>query len=247
VRFCIELDGVTLRLGNVTVLEEVHLAVAPGDFLGLIGPNGAGKTTLVRVALGLLAPTAGQVRLFGRAPAAFHDWRRVGYVPQRAALDATFPATVAETVATGLVSSLDLLGRPPRDGRRRVVEALERVGMAARARDRVGALSVGQQQRVLIARALISDPELLVLDEPTGGVDPDAQQTFYALLRHLNREGGVALVLVSHDIAVVAREVTKLACLNRRLVFHGAPADFFNDAALTSLYGPAVRVIAHGH
>jgi zinc transport system ATP-binding protein len=145
------------------------------------------------------------------------------------------------------VSSLDLLGRPPRDGRRRVVEALERVGMAARARDRVGALSVGQQQRVLIARALISDPELLVLDEPTGGVDPDAQQTFYALLRHLNREGGVALVLVSHDIAVVAREVTKLACLNRRLVFHGAPADFFNDAALTSLYGPAVRVIAHGH
>jgi zinc transport system ATP-binding protein len=236
-----------LRIGDVIVLDDVNLTVVPGDFLGLIGPNGAGKTTLIRIMLGLLAPTAGGVRLFGRPPSAFRDWGRVGYVPQRAPIDPTFPATVAEAVTTGLVPSLDLLGRPPRDGRRRVTEALERVGLASHARMRVGALSIGQQQRVLIARALVSEPELLVLDEPTGGVDPDTQQTFYALLRHLNRERGVALILVSHDISVVAREVTKLACLNRRLVFHGVPADFLSDAALTSLYGPSVRFVAHDH
>jgi zinc transport system ATP-binding protein len=246
-RPCVHLDGVGMRLGDVTVLEDVHLTVAPGDFLGLIGPNGAGKTTLLRIMLGLLAPTTGTVQIFGRPPAALNEWGRVGYVPQRATIDSGFPATVAEVVATGLVSSLDRLGRIPADGRRRVRDALERLGMATHAHVRVGALSVGQQQRVLIARALVSDPELLVLDEPTGGVDPDAQQGLYALLRHLHRERGVAMVLVSHDIAVVAREVTKLGCLNRRLVFHGAPADFLNDAALAALYGPSVRLVAHEH
>ena len=98
---------------------------------------------------------------------------------------------------------------------------------------------------MLIARALVSKPELLILDEPTGGVDPEAQTSFYALLHHLNRERDVTLILVSHDIGVVAKEVTKLACLNRRLIFHGRPGDFLSDAALTALYGPAVRVVSH--
>jgi zinc transport system ATP-binding protein len=243
----VEVEGVTVRFGDVTVLDDVDLTVRPGDFLGLIGPNGAGKTTLLRVILGLLAPSVGSVRLFGRLPSAFRDWGRVGYVPQRTTIDASFPATVAEVVATGLVPSLNWLGWPPRDHHLRVSEALAQVGLTTQARVRVGALSVGQQQRVLIARALVSKPELLVLDEPTGGVDPEAQLTFYRLLRHLNRERGVALVLVSHDIAVVAREVTKLACLNRRLVFHGAVTEFLSDTALASLYGSSVHVVAHGH
>jgi zinc transport system ATP-binding protein len=244
VRPCVELDAVGLRIGEVPVLEDVDLTVAPGDFLGLIGPNGAGKTSLLRILLGLLAPTAGTVRIFGRPPAELREWARVGYVPQRATIDASFPATVTEVVGTGLVSSARRSGA---EGRRRVRETLERVGMAGQAPLRAGTLSIGQQQRVLVARALVSDPELLVLDEPTGGIDPDAQQGLYALLRHLNRERGVAVVLVSHDIAVIAREVTKLACLNRRLIFHGAPGDFLNDAALARLYGPAVRVVAHEH
>jgi zinc transport system ATP-binding protein len=119
--------------------------------------------------------------------------------------------------------------------------------MEAHARARIGALSTGQQQRVLIARALVSDPELIILDEPTGGVDPEAQTSFYASLHHLNREREVTLVLVSHDIGVVAKEVTKLACLNRRLIFHGRPGDFLSDAALTALYGPSVRIVSHDH
>jgi zinc transport system ATP-binding protein len=243
----IELVDVDLAYGEVLALEAVTLTVARGDFLGLIGPNGSGKTTLLRVLLGLATPDRGEVRLFGQPPSEFREWRRLGYVPQRLAIDATLPATVDEVVRSGL------LGVGPRwrreTGRRaRVDEVLGRVGMAAQRRARIGALSVGQQQRVLIARALVSEPELLVLDEPTSGVDPEAQTSFYGLLHDLNRANGVTLILVSHDIGVVAKEVTRLACLNRRLVFHGRPADFLgDDAALAALYGPAVRVVTHDH
>jgi zinc transport system ATP-binding protein len=243
----VELEGVGVSYGEVRVLDGINLTVEPGDFLGIIGPNGSGKTTLLRVMLGLLEPQEGSVRLFGQPPASFREWRRVGYVPQRAALDPSLPVTVQEVVASGLVASLGLLQRIGRAQRARVTEALARVGMDGHARARIGALSTGQQQRVLIARALVSDPELIILDEPTGGVDPEAQTSFYAMLHHLNREREVTLVLVSHDIGVVAKEVTKLACLNRRLIFHGRPGDFLSDAALTALYGPSVRIVSHDH
>jgi zinc transport system ATP-binding protein len=244
---CVELDRVSVRYGEVVALEDVDLAVDAGDFLGVIGPNGSGKTTLTRVMLGLLAPAVGQVRLFGRSPAAFRQWGRLGYVPQRVNLDTGLPATVEEVVTTGLVSSLGVLGRVRASDRSRVRGALDRVAMAEHAGRRIADLSAGQQQRVLIARALVSAPELLVLDEPTGGIDPEAQSSFYGLLRHLNREQGVTLVLVSHDIAVVAHEVTKVACLNRRLVYHGPPADVMTPAALATLYSPSVRFVSHAH
>jgi len=243
----VELEDVAFNRGEVRVLEGINLTVAPGDFLGIIGPNGSGKTTLLRIMLGLLPPEQGRVLLFGHAPAAFRQWGRVGYVPQKATLDPGLPATVREVVATGLVPALGLFGRVGAAERARIAEVLGQVGMAAHGGARIGALSTGQQQRVLIARALVSNPELLILDEPTGGVDPEAQTSFYAVLRHLNRERDVTLILVSHDIGVVAREVTKLACLNRRLIFHGPPGDFLSDAALTALYGPSVRVVSHQH
>jgi zinc transport system ATP-binding protein len=243
----VELEGVGVSYGEVRVLDGINLTVEPGDFLGIIGPNGSGKTTLLRVMLGLLEPQEGSVRLFGQPPASFREWRRVGYVPQRAVLDPSLPVTVQEVVASGLVASLGVFQRIGRAQRLRVSEALARAGMEAHARARIGALSTGQQQRVLIARALVSDPELIILDEPTGGVDPEAQTSFYAMLHHLNREREVTLVLVSHDIGVVAKEVTKLACLNRRLIFHGLPGDFLGDAALNALYGPSVRIVSHDH
>ncbi len=243
----VELEDVGVAHGATSVLEAIHLTVEAGDFLGIIGPNGAGKTTLLRVMLGLLAPSAGRVRLFGHPPESFRQWGRVGYVPQKATLDPGLPATVEEVVSSGLLAAVGLVGRAGPAARRRVGEVLARVGMEPYAPARIGALSPGQQQRVLIARALVADPELLILDEPTGGVDPEAQTSFYALLQHLNREREVTLILVSHDIGVVAKEVTKLACLNRRLVFHGRPGDFLSDAALAALYGPAVRVVAHHH
>ncbi len=243
----VELEEVDFSYGEIRVLEGINLTVEAGDFLGIIGPNGSGKTTLLRIMLGLLEPEHGQVRLFGHPPSAFRQWGRLGYVPQKATLDPALPATVQEVVATGLVPALGLWGRVGATERGRIQEVLTHVGMDAHAGARIGALSTGQQQRVLIARALVSNPELLILDEPTGGVDPEAQTSFYALLHHLNRERDVTLILVSHDIGVVAKEVTKLACLNRRLIFHGRPADFLSDAALTALYGPSVRVVSHQH
>ena len=243
----VDIEDVAFGYGDAPVLDGINLTVEPGDFLGIIGPNGSGKTTLLRIMLGLLEPARGSVRLFGHAPASFRQWGRLGYVPQRAILDPTLPATVHEVVATGLVPILGLFGRIRAAQKKRIDDVLGQVGMERHAAARIGTLSIGQQQRVLIARALVSKPELLILDEPTGGVDPEAQTSFYALLHHLNRERDVTLILVSHDIGVVAKEVTKLACLNRRLIFHGRPGDFLSDAALTALYGPSVRVVTHEH
>ena len=243
----VELRSVSFHYGDVSVLEGISLTVEAGDFLGIIGPNGAGKTTLLKIILGLLPPSRGEVRLFGEPLESFKGWHRIGYVPQKIALDPTLPITVQEVVTTGLAPLRGIFGRMGRADRERAIDTLTLVGMEKRRTARIGALSVGQQQRVLIARALVTGPEILILDEPTGGVDPEAQASFYALLHTLNRHRGVTLLLVSHDLAVVAKEVTKLACLNRRMVFHGHPGEFLTDAGLAALYGPSVRVISHLH
>ena len=243
-----ELEHVCVDFGGERVLDEVSLRIGPGDFVGIIGPNGAGKTTLVRVLVGLVRPRCGHVRLFGTELREFRQWHRVGYVPQRpATVDLRFPATALEVVLSGR-TGMRGVGRPFRpEDREAAVWALEVVGMAD-LRDRpIGRLSAGQVQRVLIARALASRPDLLLLDEPTVGVDVDAQDRFYGLLRRLNREMGTTLVLVSHDVSVVAGEVTHLACLNRRLVFHGSPRDAMACGALAALYRADSLVVAHHH
>jgi zinc transport system ATP-binding protein len=241
----VTLDHVSMDYGAGRVLDDVTFTIEARDFVGIIGPNGSGKTTLLRLILGLLTPTAGSIRLFGSSPGALRDWRKIGYVPQRAIFDPMLPVRVDEVVMTGLVASRALFRRQGADARGRLSDALARVGMAEAAAARVGTLSAGQQQRVLIARALVSDPELLILDEPTGGVDPETQTSFYVLLQQLNRERGVTLVLVSHDVGVVAREVTKLACLNRRVIFCGRPQDYVTSDNLTALYGADIRVVGH--
>jgi zinc transport system ATP-binding protein len=241
----LEVERVSYRYGDAPVLEGVSLAVEPGEFLGIIGPNGCGKTTLLRIMLGLLRPTAGEVKLFGQDVSRFRDWRRVGYMPQRAAFDGALPVTAAEVVATGLIPLLGFRRRIEPDEHRKVTESLAQVGMEKQARARMGALSTGQQQRVLIARALVSGPELLLLDEPTASIDVEAQSSFYTLLRSFNRERGLTLVIVSHDIGVVAREVNRVACLNRRILFCGPPADVLTQEALSALYGSSVRLVPH--
>jgi len=241
----IQLAGIGYTYGGAPVLDDVTFTVDAGDFFGIIGPNGSGKTTLLKLMLGLLTPVQGEVRLFGVAPTAFRDWRRLGYVPQKASLDPALPITAGEVVVSGLVSTPWLPGRLGRARRQSALETLALVGMEKHVSTRIGQLSAGQQQRVLIARALVTGPELLLLDEPTGGVDPEAQANLYRLLRQLHVDRGVTLVMVSHDIGVVTREVTRLACLNRTVVFCGPPAGFLDHDSLSRLYASPVRVVPH--
>jgi zinc transport system ATP-binding protein len=195
------------------VLGGVSLEVGPRDFLVLLGPNGSGKTTLLRVALGLLEPQAGEARLFGLPARDPRARELVGYVPQRAAVSSRVPATVVEVVAAGRARGLPL-GPFRRDDRRAALEALERVGLAHLAGRRIGELSGGEQQRALIARALAAQPRLLVLDEPTAGVDRASQVRFAAVLHGLHASG-VAVLLVAHDLGAVGRYVTRVVALHQ--------------------------------
>lgn len=240
-------EHVCADYGSERVLDQVSLRIHRGDFLGIIGPNGSGKTTLLRILLGLLRPSCGHVTLFGADVRRFRDWHRVGYVPQKAAVEARFPASVFEVAISGRAARTGPGRRFGPQDREAAMRALQIVGMAGLQARLIGRLSPGQQQRVFIARALVHEPELLLLDEPTVGVDVDAQEQFYGLLRRLNRDLGTTLVMVSHDIGVVAQEVTQLACLNRTLVFHGDPDEAVRSGALERLYRPESLVVSHHH
>lgn len=242
-----ELQHVCVDYGGDRVLEQVNLSIRRGDFLGILGPNGAGKTTLLRVMLGLVRPSCGHVRLFGQDLRSFRAWHRVGYVPQKAAFEPRFPATVREVVLSGRAGRAGLGRRFGPADHAGVDAALEITGLWEVQHRLVGRLSGGQQQRVLLARALANEPELLLLDEPTVGVDPEGEERFYALLRRLHLERGTTLVLVSHDVAAVAREVSQLACLNRTLIYHGPPEHALQTGALDRLYGTRHVVVAHRH
>jgi zinc transport system ATP-binding protein len=195
----LEFDKVTFGYGRIPVLREVSLQIAEGELVAIVGANGSGKTTLVRLGLGLIRPTHGTVRLFATPLAAFRDWGKVGYVPQRAAVDTAVPVSVEEAVRTGLAGQLGLLGRPRPAHRRRMEHVLDLLGLAGMRHRPVSRLSGGQQQRTLIARALVTEPRLLVLDEPTTGVDADARGILRESLEHLVHTEGVAVVYISHD------------------------------------------------
>jgi len=231
------------------VLEGVNLTVEKGAYLGLIGPNGSGKTTLLKLLLGILpAPKQGTIELFGTPIQRFKEWWRIGYVAQKAAsFNSAFPATVEEVVLTGRTPRRGLFRSFTADDRQAVRDALERVGLGPLKDRLIGRLSGGQQQRVFIARALVSRPDLIILDEPTVGVDASAEAQFYNLIRALRKEMGLTVVLVSHDIGAVGHEVTSLACLNRKLFYHGSPDDFGSDEQLCELYGHHVHRVRHHH
>lgn len=245
----IDVKDLSFSYGATPVLDAVSLQVHAGDYLGLIGPNGSGKTTLLKLMLGLIPPpSSGRIHLFGGPVSVLKDWWRVGYVAQKAAsFNTGFPATVGEIVQTGRAPRRGLFRFFTREDYQAVDDSLERVGMESFKNRMIGRLSGGQQQRVFIARALVSQPQLLILDEPTVGVDVQAEAQFYRLIRELRQQMGLTVILVSHDIGAVGHEVTSLACLNRKLFYHGAPDQFGSEDQLCELYGHHVRSIHHHH
>jgi zinc transport system ATP-binding protein len=222
-------DG-AVELGGRPVLRGIDLTVVPGQVLAILGANGSGKSTLVRTMMGLVPTCRGQVRLFGTPLADFRDWRRVGYVPQRVTAAGGVPATVREVVAAGRLSRRPLL-RPLRKGdRTAVTDAIAAVGLSDKAGDGVSTLSGGQQQRVLIARALAGEPDLLVLDEPTAGIDLESQQHFADALRTLV-DRGATIVLVAHELGPLAPLIDRTVVMrDGRVAYDGPPLASFGEA-----------------
>jgi zinc transport system ATP-binding protein len=236
----VRIENVNFKYHNDLILENITMDIPKGEFLGVIGPNGSGKSTLLKIILGLLTPTSGTVSLFGKELSEFDYWHKIGYVPQKVVQQLHFPVTVSEVVSLGLIGMKN-------ETKNAISNALKSVGMLQFKNRKIEELSGGQRQRVFIARAIVSRPELLVLDEPTAGVDVEAQAGFYELLRTLNKEMGLTLILVSHDIDVVANEVTTLACINGKLVCHLPPKKFIKEDYLENVYGKDMHLVLHGH
>jgi len=221
----LELDGVDFAYTRgQPVLHGIDLRIETGEFVAIAGPNGGGKTTLLRLALGLERPTRGRVLLFGQPPASFGERSRIGYLAQRTRIGVHAPATVREVVESGR-ASLRMAGRLRQEDHTAVDEAIERVGLEALARRPLTKLSGGQQQRAFIAKALAAHPSLLVLDEPTTGVDVASQEALGELLAQLHGELGVTILYVSHEFGAVEQFVQRLVLVRERIVFDGPPSE----------------------
>jgi len=240
VKDVVRLENVWVSYGDMPVLEDINLQVAEHDFLGIIGPNGGGKSTLLKVILGLIKPERGMVTVLGNPPDKSRS--RIGYVPQYSNYDHNFPVSVMDVVTMGRYGKAGLLKPYGRIDKQAAEKALGRVGMLDHAGAQIGQLSGGQQQRAFIARALVSEPQLLLLDEPTASVDSAMQTDFYELLEHLKEE--MAIIMVSHDIGAVSVFVDKIACLNVQLYYHGSRE--ITPEILEATYKCPVQLIAHG-
>ncbi len=237
----IELEDVTFSFGGLAAVQNVNLKVEAGEFLGIVGPNAGGKSTLLKLILGLLEPQKGRVRVLGRAPA--EASRSVGYVPQYPSFPRDFPISVEQTVLMGRLGSGRVTGgyrRADREASRRFMDEVEIGELGPR---QIGTLSGGQLQRVLLARALVGEPQILILDEPTANIDQRLESDIFDLLKLLNER--MAILMVSHDVAFISSYVNRVACLNRTLVCHHT--DAIDGQVIQELYGEEVRMVAHRH
>lgn len=237
----IAVEDMTVAYGERPALWDVDVTVPQGTLAAIVGPNGAGKSTLIRAILGLVRPAAGRVEIFGRP---YEEQRRlVAYVPQRGSVDWDFPTSVLDVVTMGRYGSLGWLRRPGRIERQAALEALDQVGMAALAGRQISQLSGGQQQRVFLARALVQDARVYLMDEPFQGVDAVTERAIVDLLRRL-RENGRTVVAVHHDLQTVAEYFDHVTLLNVRLVASGPVGEVFTEENLRAAYGGRTAFVA---
>jgi zinc transport system ATP-binding protein len=235
----IELKHVSFSYDGFSVLEDVNLTVEEHDFLSIVGPNGGGKTTLLKLILGLLKPASGTVRVFGQNPVKARS--RIGYMPQYSSLDPLFPVTVMDVVLMGRLGNGKLLGAYKGTDKKAAAEALQELEVYEMKNRPFSALSGGQRQRVLIARALVSNPELLLLDEPTTNIDAVVENELFDLLNQLNKK--ITIALVTHDLGFVSSYVKRVACVSRRVVVH--PTSEITGEMINEIYGCDVQMIRH--
>lgn len=235
----IRVDDLSYRYNGMDVLSHVTFVVERGDYLGLVGPNGSGKSTLIKNILGILKPDDGKIELFGKSAGIFHEWDKIGYLPQRlAALNAHFPGTVAEIVQMGLKKKNPVT----------LERTLEMMAIGHLATRLIGELSYGEQQRAMLARALIRRPELLIFDEPTTALDPETRDAFYLLTRELNRSEGTTIILITHDSGIIGQYAQSLLYLDKKVIFSGSFKDFCSSGDMTGIFGPeSQHIICHQH
>lgn len=237
----IDIRGVNFRYGEQVILENIDFQVGAREIVGLIGPNGGGKSTLLKLVLGLLKPASGCVSVLGSTPQA--SARHIGYVPQFANFVKRFPIRVEDVVLMGRQGRKRHWGPWPRADREAITAMLEEVGISHLRRRHIDALSGGQLQRVLIARALAAEPQLLLLDEPTASVDTDGERSLFELFNRLANR--MSVVVISHDLGFISDYVDRVACLNRQMLVHDTEA--LTADSIEKLYGEHVHMIHHHH
>lgn len=243
----IEFERVTVAYSKKVAMEDVSFELNQGEFLGIIGPNGSGKTTLLKTILGLIVPVSGRVRVLGMEGAGIVRVRqRIGYVPQRKPIDPKMPISVVEAVLMGTYSRMGLLRWPKKAERQRANLALAAVGLQELAGHIAGHLSGGQQQRLFLARALVGNPDILLLDEPTAGVDVPTRNQMVELIRRLHQEWGLTTVYVTHDLNEVMSCSDKIMLLNRTVFGFGTCTEVITDEMLSRLYHTGVKVLQEG-
>lgn len=237
----IEVSDLWFSYNGIPILKEINLTIHQGDFIALLGPNGGGKTTLLKLMLGLLKPEKGTIRVFGKSPE--QSAPRIGYMPQHLHFNQSFPISAFDVVLMGRLKPGRGWSRYTRKDKLAAAEALKRVEMWESANRRVGELSGGQQQRVFIARALVDEPEVLFLDEPTASVDSKHQTDLFDILKQLNEE--VTIIVVSHDVGIVSSHVKSVACVNQQL-FHHHHAEINQEMLELAYQCCPVDIVAHG-
>lgn len=244
----IDVNNISFGYGEKLILENVSFSIEKNDFLGIIGPNGSGKSTLVKLMLGMIEPVVGEIFIFGENIKKFSQWNRIGYVSQKAnSFNTSFPATVEEIVGANLYSKIGLFKRLGKQNKDEIEKALELVSMQDFRHKLIGNLSGGQQQRVFIARVLVSQPDIMFLDEPTVGIDAKSEDAVYCLLAKLNKELGITMVMVTHDISAITTHANKLACMGNKGLFIHDPKEQFTEDYLSDLYGYSVKLHVHKH
>ena len=235
----INVDNLTFCYNGMEVISNISFAVKKGDYLGIAGPNGSGKSTLIKNILGILQPKKGTINILGQPLTSFNQWNKIGYLPQRInALNNHFPSTVDEIVQLGVTK------RNPAALKR----TLGLMGIAHLSTRLIGELSYGEQQRIMLARALISQPDLLIFDEPTTALDPETRDIFYSLTDEMNRTNGTTIVLVTHDTGVIGKYACNLLYLDKKIIFSGTFEDFCASPDMTGFFGPiSQHMICHQH
>ncbi|MDX9970407.1 MAG: metal ABC transporter ATP-binding protein [Candidatus Gracilibacteria bacterium] len=245
----LEVKNLSVKYGNTVALEKVSFEIEKGDFIGLVGPNGAGKSTLIKAILGLTEISTGRISLFSKDISKFKEFSKIGYLPQKSTkLNSLFPVSVFEVISLGILSKKKFPKRLKKEDDEKVHKILEDLKISKLSKKCFFELSGGEQQKVLLGRAIVSDPEILIFDEPSTALDPASREEFFTLVKKLNDEQKTTVILITHDTGYVGKYANKLIYIDRKLEYFGKIGDFCKGEDFDSCFEKSDHhIIWHQH